>query len=291
MNMKRKDRLVRGVAITLFALIFGALGAFADEGSESAGSVSMSGEESGTQYTLNEIYDQVRGGARLILGFDARSNTFVGIVTNPTSRILKRVRIEIHLSNGAELGPTIPTDLYPGETRAIRMPATAAAFVFWTAHPEVGIQESGSEGSEGSESGSEGSGEHGGREGAEGGSEGAEGNEGIGASALMPNEIYDVTSNGARLILAYDAPSNSFVGTVRNASSSTLTRVRVEIHLSNGAELGPTTPTDMAPGAILQIKLPATDQAFATWSPHAEVGSAEGGSEAGHDEGSEGSGS
>ena len=47
--------------------------------------------------------------------------------------------------------------------------------------------------------------------------------------------------NGARLILSYDAASNSFKGTVENTTSNVLTRVRVEVHLSNGAELGPTT--------------------------------------------------
>ena len=45
-----------------------------------------------------------------------------------------------------------------------------------------------------------------------------------------------------RLILHYDAASNSFKGTVENTTSGVLDRVRIEVHLSNGTELGPTTP-------------------------------------------------
>lgn len=122
---------------------------------------------------------------------------------------------------------------------------------------------------------------------AETGGEGEEGGEGGGANALMPNQTFDLTQNGARLILAYDASNNTFAGTIENTTSSTLTRVRVEIHLSNGTELGPTTPTDLASGEFLQITLPATSQPFDTWNPHAEVGAGEG-DEAVASEGGEG---
>ncbi len=83
--------------------------------------------------------------------------------------------------------------------------------------------------------------------------------------------------NGARLILNYDSASNSFIGTVQNTTNVTLTRVRIEVHLSNSTELGPTTPTDLASGQILDVTLPATAQAFESWIAHAEVGAGEGG--------------
>ena len=44
---------------------------------------------------------------------------------------------------------------------------------------------------------------------------------------------------GARLVLRYDAATQTFVGTVENTTSVTLSQVRVEVHLSNGVELGP----------------------------------------------------
>ena len=48
------------------------------------------------------------------------------------------------------------------------------------------------------------------------------------------------------------------------------------MHLSNGTELGPTAPVDMAPGQVLTIDLPATAASFTGWVPHAEVGGGEG---------------
>ncbi|MHC4753283.1 MAG: hypothetical protein ACYTFW_25890 [Planctomycetota bacterium] len=40
------------------------------------------GEESGTELALNESYDKVRNGARLILAYDVQSNSFNGTVEN-----------------------------------------------------------------------------------------------------------------------------------------------------------------------------------------------------------------
>ena len=124
------------------------------------------GEESGAEYALNQSYDQVRNGARLVLAYDAPSNTFNGTVQNTTAEILERVRVEVHLSNGQELGPTTPVDLAAGETRTVTLAATSTGFDGWTAHPEVGGGEAG-HGHEGDEDEGhdEGEGEH--REGRE----------------------------------------------------------------------------------------------------------------------------
>ena len=67
------------------------------------------------------------------------------------------------------------------------------------------------------------------------------------------------------------------------------------MHLSNGTELGPTTPVDMAPGEVLAVNLPSTQASFTGWIAHAEVGSgAEAGGEhasgGGSESASEGSG-
>lgn len=99
------------------------------------------GEESGTELGLLETYNKVRNGVRLTLAYDAHSNSFHGTVENTTDRILRRVRVEVHLSNGTELGPTTPTDLGPGETRDVRLEAASKGFYGWTAHPEVGGDE------------------------------------------------------------------------------------------------------------------------------------------------------
>ena len=102
------------------------------------------GEESGTELALNESYDEVRNGVRLILAYDVQSNSFNGTVENTTDKTLKRVRVEVHLSNGKELGPTTPADLAPGERREVKLKATNKDFDRWVAHPEVGIGEHGS---------------------------------------------------------------------------------------------------------------------------------------------------
>lgn len=99
---------------------------------------SESGEESGAQLSLADTYDHIRGGARLILNYDQQSNSFKGTVENTTNQTLKRVRVEIHLSNGTELGPTTPVDLAPGQKIDVEMAATKASFTGWTPHAEVG---------------------------------------------------------------------------------------------------------------------------------------------------------
>ena len=99
------------------------------------------GEESGTQLSLDEVYDEVRKGARLVLAYNAESNSFNGTVENTTDEILERVRVEVHLSSGIELGPTTPIDLKPGEKKAVKLTATKKDFDKWSTHAEVGSSE------------------------------------------------------------------------------------------------------------------------------------------------------
>ena len=376
------------------------------EGNESSGEHGPGGEEDSGANTLalDETFDTVRSGARLILSYDAISNSFKGTVENTTDDVLDRVRIEVHLSNGTELGPTTPTDMAPDEVAAINLPATQASFTGWTAHAEVGGGgESGSEG--GGESGGAESGEaamsspitplgqpwngvlgglavsarydaatqsihttvqntlsqtlcyvqaephlksgtqtvgelgpdelgdlapgqeatsslsvasepglagvaydgyvihlevfdcagpgpvpHTGGEGTEGGSgesgseSGGGGEEGSGATLAL-DETFDTVRSGTRLILSYDATGNSFKGTVENTTDDVLDRVRIEVHLSNGTELGPTTPTEMTPGEVAAINLPATQASFTGWTAHAEVGGGGDGNESGDEHG------
>ena len=96
------------------------------------------GEESGTQFALGDTFDEVRAGARLILSYDQATNVFTGTVENTTNAKLSRVRVEVHLSNGIELGPTTPVDLAPGQVHDIDLPASSQPFKSWSAHPEVG---------------------------------------------------------------------------------------------------------------------------------------------------------
>ena len=113
-------------------------------------------EESTVQLTLDDEYNEIRNGAHLIMSYDAATNSFTGTVENTTSATLTRVRVEVHLSNGVELGPTTPIDLAPGEKTDVLLTATSTNFDMWTAHPEVGPSSgSGGEGAEGGEAGGE----------------------------------------------------------------------------------------------------------------------------------------
>jgi hypothetical protein len=117
----------------------------------------------------------------------------------------------------------------------------------------------------------EGRGEHDG----EGRGEHGEGGE-EGGKRLSPRDTWNATRNGAHLILAYNAETRSFQGTVKNTSSKTLSQVRVEVHLSNGVELGPTKRIDLKPGAKTSVELSAANQKFTWWTTHPEHGSEEG---------------
>ena len=113
-----------------------------------------------------------------------------------------------------------------------------------------------------------GSGEHG-----SGGEQGGFGSEEASGATLAPDATFDQVRSGAQLILNYDPASNAFQGTVENTTGSVLTNVRIEVHLSNGTELGPTTPVNLAPGEVMAVSLPSTAASFTGWIAHAEVGS------------------
>ncbi len=128
--------------------------------------------------------------------------------------------------------------------------------------------ESSEVGGEGSESGGESS---------EGGGESSEGGGEESGAQLGLTDTFDMVRNGARLELRYDAATQTFKGTVTNTTNAPLSSVRVEVHLSNGVELGPTTPVDLQSGGTADVTLDASGQTFDGWTPHAEVGSGSGG--------------
>ncbi len=260
------------------------------EGPEGGG-----GDPSSPILALDESFDGVVNGVRVAMSYDPVRRSFSGTVENAMALTACSVQIELNLKQGTrtvvELGPSPVGDLAPGASATTELLvddeplAAGVAFDAWEIHPEVFDcncpvpNSSSGEGGEGGES-------HAGRE----GSEGSEG--GDIAQQLAPDQSYDQTRNGARLTMSYSPSQDAFYGTVENTTNQTLTRVRVEIHLTDQsgaiiAELGPTTPTDLAPGGMLLITLPAAGQAFTGWSPHAEVGSGEGGEGGGSESGGE----
>ena len=105
---------------------------------------------------------------------------------------------------------------------------------------------------------------------------------------LAIDDVYDEVRKGTHLQLIFDIEASAFVGTVENVSDQLLDRVRIEVHLSNGTELGPTTQVELKPGEKREINLNAGDNSFETWSTHSEVGSGEHNHEGEHDHSHEG---
>ena len=59
------------------------------EGSGSESGASGSEEGSGAQLALDDTFDAVRSGARLVLNYDAASNAFIGTVGNTSGNVLR----------------------------------------------------------------------------------------------------------------------------------------------------------------------------------------------------------
>lgn len=112
-----------------------------EERGESKGEHEGEGEEAGPQLSKVETHDEVRKGVRLILSYDSKSSSFTGTVENVTEKTVPKVRVEVHLSNGTELGPTKPIDLAPGKKAKIKLSAEGHSFNWWKAHAEAGQSE------------------------------------------------------------------------------------------------------------------------------------------------------
>ena len=271
-----------------------------EPGSEAAREAAMSSPVT----PLDQNWNGVLGGLAVSAWYDANTQTVHSTVQNTLAQTQCYVQTEPHLKSGnntvGELGPDQLGDLNPGQDAISSVSVSSepnlagVSFDGYVVHlevfdcagpgpqPHTGGESGGSEGA-----GGEGHGP-GGESGSEAGGSGRE--EGSGAT-LAPGATFDQVRAGARLILNYDAASNAFAGTVENTTADILTNVRIEVHLSNGTELGPTTPVDMAPGQVLSVNLPSTQEPFTGWIAHAEVGSGGEGGQPGGEGGEHGSGS
>ncbi len=253
------------------------LGGNAENGSggEGGGKSSERGGEAGEAamsspiIPLGQSWNGVLGGLAVSARYDAGTRTVHSTVQNTLSQVLCYVQAEPHLKSGTktvgELGPYVLGNLSPDQqaTSSVAVASepklAGVSFDGYVVHLEV------------FDCAGPGPVPHTGGEGAESGGE-----EGSAGNTLAPDETFDQVRSGARLILSYDATSNSFKGAVENTTNNLLTRVRIEVHLSNGTELGPTAPIELAPDQVVQITLPSTPASFTGWVAHAEVGGGEG---------------
>ena len=238
----------------------------------SIGFAQEEGEEGGIQYTQDQTCVEVRSGVQLTLKYDKGSAAFIGIVKNISRETARRVRVEVHLSNGIELGPTTPVDLAPGKEVPVKLEAKNQTFKTWSTHAEVGSGEAGhgeegerGEHAEGRERGEHGGehgerGEHEGEEGGEGHEEGEghEGGEGEGdgrSGAITPlGKRFKGIIDEFEVNMFYDAKTMSITGTIKNISSKKVFSVQTEHHLKLGtrtvAEMETTKIGDLNPGEV-----------------------------------------
>lgn len=99
------------------------------------------GEEKGEKLLLNETYDSVKGGVRIILSHNVVSEAFIGTMENVTNKNIKSARVEVHLSNGVELGPTKSVNLSAGKKSNVELSVEDNKFIWWKTHAEVGQDE------------------------------------------------------------------------------------------------------------------------------------------------------
>ena len=242
---------------------------------------------------LGQSWTGVLGGLAVSMQYDEATQSVHGSVRNTLSQMICYVQAEPHLKLGTktvgELGPEKLGHLNPGQEVTSRLTVASepnlagVAFDGYVVHMEAFDCGGPGPTAHTERGGTEGSGGHAPSSESGYGSAGSGGKEGSVVDALTLDETFDTVRSGARLVLNYDASRNSFMGTVENTTNGVLDRVRVEVHLSNGAELGPTTPMDMAPSEVVAINLPATSASFTRWTTHVEVGSGGEGNESGEE--------
>ena len=99
--------------------------------------------ESGTQWDITETATETRGGVTLVISYNSGTQSFEGTVRNTTGSPVTDVRVEIHLSNGNELGPTPRVALNAGETKPVTLDARGQNFDWYSVHVELGGGDSG----------------------------------------------------------------------------------------------------------------------------------------------------
>ena len=90
-------------------------------------------QESANRLLNGQSHDPIQAGTRLILHYNVQDNAFYDTIQNIANTVLRRVHVEIYLSNEAEL-KTTPMDLEPGKSANLLLPATDRPFDTWRAH-------------------------------------------------------------------------------------------------------------------------------------------------------------
>jgi len=121
-----------------FAALLAALLLTAPYGCKEKAPEKESAVEAGMQLGVSETYNAVSNGLRMVLAYDSTDGLFVGTAENVTEAVIPSVRVEVHLSDGTELGPAELGDLRPGEAGSVFLSAEGRSFTWWNAQAESG---------------------------------------------------------------------------------------------------------------------------------------------------------
>lgn len=128
--MKRNTLATRAAILALVAV----LAACTDSPTEPG--------ESGTRWNPGETATDSRRGVDLTISYNATTQQFDGSVTNTNGSAVTDVRVEIHLSNGTELGPTPRVGIGANETKSVTLDASGHNFSWYSVHVELGSSSS-----------------------------------------------------------------------------------------------------------------------------------------------------
>lgn len=128
--MKRHTLATRAATLALVAVFAACTDSLTEPG------------ESGTRWNPGETATDSRSGVDLTISYNASNQRFDGSVTNTSASAVADVRVEIHLSNGTELGPTPRVGLGPNETKPMTLDASGENFNWYSVHVELGSSSS-----------------------------------------------------------------------------------------------------------------------------------------------------
>lgn len=85
----------------------------------------------GEALNINDTYNEVTKGIRLVLAYHYKNSTFVGSIQNITDEIINSIYVKVVLSNGVEFGTKELFVLEPGEKTDIAIAAIGQPFNWW----------------------------------------------------------------------------------------------------------------------------------------------------------------
>lgn len=93
---------------------------------------------------INDKYNGISKGVKIVLSYDFRKSAFIGSVENMTTKTIENISIRVILSSGLSLESTVIKNFLPGDRKNIILNDNGQMFNWWIAHATKGSEYSGS---------------------------------------------------------------------------------------------------------------------------------------------------